>query len=282
MSASQGVFWGLIQGLTEFLPVSSSGHLALAQNLIPGFEQPGVLLDVMLHAGTLIAVVLYFRADLAGLARSAIHMAQKAKSRDQDPLDPDQRDDLRLMLGIFIAQFPTAAVGLLLQDRVERLFQLPAAVGCALIVTAIVLVAGDLAARRTQEFSTSPGYFQSALIGLVQGLAVFPGVSRSGATISAATALGVNPRQAARFSFLVSVPAIAGATLITALKHRDEIMAFTGDQLAAYLIGPLVAAVVGYVAIGAVMRLIQGRKLVWFAPYCALVGVAAIIYGLMA
>ncbi len=273
----QSIVLGLLQGLTEFLPVSSSGHLALAQNLIPGFEQPGVLLDVMLHAGTLIAVVLYFRADLVGFARSALLMA---RTRDQGPEDSTHREDLRLMLGIFIAQFPTAAVGLLLQDRVEGLFQQPAAVGAALIGTAIILVAGELAARRTQAPTPAPSYFQSALIGIVQGLAVIPGISRSGATISAATAMGVNPQQAARFSFLVSVPAIAGATLITALKHRGEIMAFTGDQLAAYLIGPLVAAVVGYVAIATVMRLIQGRKLVWFAPYCALVGVAAVAYGL--
>jgi undecaprenyl-diphosphatase len=265
------VILGIVQGLTEFLPVSSSGHLAIIQQLMPGFSQPGVLLDVMLHLGTLAAVIVFFRHDLINLARSIISIASPRLASDTDPADR------RLILALFLAQIPTGIIGVILEDRVERSFSSITVVGACFIVTAILITAAELIARRRPERAGNPSYLTALVIGLFQGLAVFPGLSRSGSTISAGRALGMAGPDAARFSFLCSLPAILGAALVSSLKHRREIMAFSTTEIAAYLAGPLAAAIVGYFAIGLLLRIMRSRRLIWFAPYCAAAGIAAIV-----
>ena len=265
----QAIILGVVQGLTEFLPVSSSGHLALCQQLIPGFSQPGLLLDVMLHVGTLAAVLVYFRKDIFEIIMYVPAFFKSPKEAD--------KGTTRLLVGIVIASVPTAIIGLAIEDHVEVLFQSSAAVGLALIVTGIVLIVGDLLGKKAGNKPEDPGPLPSFLIGIVQGLAVIPGISRSGSTISAARALGIDGERAARFSFLVAIPAVSGATLITVLKHYSEMLNFTSSEAIAYMVGPLTAALVGYAAIEIVMRTIKGGKFIWFAVYCFVVGISAVL-----
>jgi undecaprenyl-diphosphatase len=278
VSLLRAVLLGLIQGLTEFLPVSSSGHLALAENLIPGFREPGILLDVMLHVGTLVAVVIYYRREILELLGFAWSWAVGAGGGARTPTDGEAK---KLIWGIIIASVPTAVIGLLIEHRVEAVGDSVGLTGLCLLGTAAILVGGELASRRVKAKPGHPDFLASFLIGVAQGIAVIPGISRSGSTIAAARALGTPGPEAARFSFLISIPAIGGAALLTAVKERDKIMAFTGAEALAAVVGPLVAGVVGFLAIGAMMRLISRGGLWWFAGYCALAGTAALVYNML-
>jgi undecaprenyl-diphosphatase len=257
------------------LPVSSSGHLALAQQLIPGFSQPGVLLDVSLHVGTLAAAMAFFRRELIEILRMAGAMAGRRELTDED------RAARRLLIGILIATVPTGLIGLFLEKRVEWLIGSAVGVGICLIITGAVLIAGELAGRRRYETPGHPGGLSSLVIGVAQGIAVLPGISRSGATISAARALGVGREEAARFSFLASLPAVAGAALLSAVKDMDAIRGFAGQEALAYIAGPLVAAVVGYAAIGIVMRFMRRGSLMWFSAWCFVVGMVSVAVGVL-
>ena len=264
------VILGVVQGLTEFLPVSSSGHLALMQAVIPGFEQPGVFLDVMLHVGTLAAVVGYFRRDLFQLAGSLPQLIRLGG-------DPAER---RLWSGVVIASVPTAVIGLLLEDRMEAMMASVPLVGAALMVTGLLLLSGEALAKKAAPQAGPPSLGRALVVGVVQGIAVTPGISRSGSTIAAAWALGVAPSEAARFSFLLSLPAIGGAALLSALKNLDALAAASAAEVAGYVVGPLAAGVVGFVAIGVVMRFLRTGRFKWFAVYCLALGSLSLGLGL--
>jgi undecaprenyl-diphosphatase len=270
---AQAVLLGVLQGLTEFLPVSSSGHLALAQQMIPGFNQPGVLLDVSLHVGTLAAAVAYFRRELLEMVAMAGAMA---KRRD---LTEQERDAQRLVIGIVIATVPTGLIGLFLEKRVEWMFGSAIGVGVCLLITGAALIAGEMAGRARKEAPGHPGWLASLVIGIVQGIAVLPGISRSGSTISAARALGISREEAARFSFLASLPAVAGAALLSAVKDAGAIRGFAQAEALAYIAGPLAAAVVGYLAIEIVMRFMRRGSLMWFSLWCFAVGIVSVAAG---
>jgi undecaprenyl-diphosphatase len=229
---------GVVQGLTEFLPVSSSGHLALAQALIPGFNQPGIFLDVMLHVGTLAAVVIYFRAELIGLVRSLPRLARGG-------VEPAER---RLWLGVLVASVPTGIMGVLLQDRVEAMIGSVPLIGAALIVTGLWLLAGEALAEKAMPRLGPPGLGRALLIGIAQGIAVTPGISRSGSTISAARALGISGPEAARFSFLLSLPAVFAAGIFELYKERHALLN-TPEHIHDLVIATVVAFIIGYASI---------------------------------
>ena len=266
----QALILGVVQGLTEFLPVSSSGHLALAQAMIPGFSQPGVFLDVMLHVGTLAAVIVYFRADFFSLVRSLPRLGRGGG-------EPAER---RLWLGVLIASVPTGIIGVLMEHRMAALMSSVPLIGAALMVTGVWLLAGEALAKKRAPEPGPPGPWRALVIGIAQGIAVTPGISRSGSTIATARALGATGPEAARFSFLLSLPAVGGAALLTALKNREAILASTGAQIAGYAVGPLVAGLLGFVAIGLVMRLLRSGRFVWFAAYCLALGALSLGLGL--
>lgn len=259
MSVWQAVLLGLIQGLTEFLPVSSSGHLALAQALIPGFRQPGVVFDAMLHVGTAAAVVWAERRLLIRWLTTT--------------------SGWRLIWFLALGTVATGVFGLPLRHVAEAGFGHPLEVGMFLVVTGIIVWS-------TRFFSgggSTEGkmtWKQAAGVGLAQGLAVFPGLSRSGTTIAAGLGIGLDRTWAARFSFLLSVPAIAGATLIEVLGARSQIVAMGSPFWAACIVGAVTAGLTGYVALGLVIRTVSSRSFHRFAWYCLPVGLLVIALSL--
>ena len=252
------VLLGLLQGLSEFLPVSSSGHLALAQSLIPGFSQPGVLFDVTLHIGTLVAVCIYFWQDLRGMALSLFSSGRGDAAAS------------RRMLWLLIAgSVPTAAIGLLFRKQFEAMFSDVYGVGVWFIVTGALLFLTDRVSTRGRELSAM-GLLDALVIGVAQGLAIIPSLSRSGATIAAGVFLGLERGLLVRYSFLLSIPAVAGAFVLELVTHRHE--ALEGFDPLAYGVGTLAALVVGYWSIGVLLNMTRSRRLSVFAYYCWAVG----------
>ncbi len=241
---------GVLQGLTEFLPVSSSGHLVMLQGLL-GFKENPVAFDLLLHLATLGAVFLYFRRDLGRLAASLF------------PPYTRGAEERRMVLWILAATVVTAAIGLGLKHQVEVLFSTPRWVSGALLYTGLLLFLGDWVESGDVR-SEEVGLRRSLVIGFFQGVAVFPGVSRSGSTVVAAILTGMERDEAGRFSFLLAVPAILGAAVLEA-PHISRI---PSKLYLPYLAGMVAAFVVGYAAISLFLKAIRARSLKWFAIYC--------------
>lgn len=246
------IIWGLVQGLTEFLPISSSGHLVIVPAFLDslGMEisPPSLAVSAVLHLGTLVAVLAYFRDDVM----SVLRMRSK----------PDGR---RIALLVAIGTIP-AVVGLPLKGPLEEFQDNVAYVGIAMIGTGVILVAGQLLARGMRQLLD--GKVPDAIVvGIAQAVALIPGISRSGITISAGNGRRFEPAQAARFSFLLGIPAIAGAGLISLPEVLAE--GGLGPEL---LVGLVVAAVSGYLAIALLLVALRRTGLIPFAIYCFLVG----------
>jgi undecaprenyl-diphosphatase len=245
------VLWGLIQGLTEFLPVSSSGHLVLVPALF-GFDEPGLGASVMLHLGTLLAVVAYYRADLLRL----FHLRT----------DPEAR---RILMLLAVGTVPAAIVGLTLHGPIEVIFTEPWLAAVALMATGAILLFSLLVGRGMRGLAEGR-WTDGVAIGLAQAFALLPGISRSGMTITAGMAQGFRRQEAARYAFLLSIPAIAGAALLDGLDLARR-GGFTWDLL----VGMAVAAVVGYLAIAGLLRVLARVGLLPFAAYCLIFGAIA-------
>lgn len=244
------IFWGVIQGLTEFLPVSSSGHLVLIPAL---FNRPGpdLATNAMLHLGTLGAVLVYYRSDIARMAK----------------FDKPAR---RLITLILIGTVPAVILGLLFEDKVEELISEPRKVAFMLIVTGVILLGTTLLRLGDKEI-TDVQPRDSVLIGLAQALALIPGISRSGMTISAGLARGLKRTEAARFAFLLGIPVIAGAGL---LQMVDALR--LGEPIPATVwVGVVVAGLTGYAAIAILLRLLTRVGLAPFGVYCVTFGAIA-------
>lgn len=255
MSLGVAVLLGVLQGLTEFLPVSSSGHLALAQMVIPGFSQPGVVFDAMLHVGTAGAVIWYERREISRWISSA---------------------GGRRFVGLLIlGTLATAVVAFPIKRVAEAAFQRPTWVGIALIVTGMVVgLTKWMPGGRRDEAGTT--WRQAMIIGLVQGLAVFPGLSRSGLTISSALGVGLDRKWAARFSFLLGVPAILGVTVLEVFDERYALAAAGSAYWLACFVGAIAAGFAGYFALAIVIKTLSSRVFHRFAWYCVPLGLLVI------
>ena len=264
MEFIESLILGLIQGLTEFLPVSSSGHLVLAQYFF-GVEEGGVALDVVLHLGTLAAVVVFFWKDIVRLA-CAVPYLFSPKGGEQ------KQGDRRIVWMLVTASVPTAILGFAFEDFLTSLYATPAAVPYTLLVTAVLMFfANRMLNGKRRLTEMKPG--NALLIGVFQGLAIMPGISRSGSTIFGGLLQGFDRDEAARFSFLLSIPAIVGA----ALFKFDEITELSASYALPLLVGFLAAAVSGYIAIQFLLALIRRKKLYVFSIYCASVAVISLI-----
>jgi undecaprenyl-diphosphatase len=297
LTIADAVLLGAIQGLTEFLPVSSSGHLVLAEHFISGFDQSqGLLFNVTLHVGTLVSVLVYYRRDLADLASGLLASARRRVpgpgTRADSGLIPPDSPDLRYVLMIVLATVMFALVAFPLRGFVMALFgdsghaaapQLSAQVriqlvGAALLVTGLLLWLGERWKGR-RSLRQTPAWRDALLIGLAQGVAIIPGISRSGATISAALFRGIDGGQAVRFSFLLSIPAIVGAHIYT-LARQAGAGGLEGEpfDLLPYLVGAAAAFAVGLLAIKIIVVSAQRGRLLTFAIYCWALGGSVILF----
>lgn len=262
MSLIQAIVLGTVQGLTEFLPVSSSGHLILLQRLL-GFKGPEVLFDTFLHLGTLVAVCVVFRGDLSNMGRSLFRHDWTSQ-------------DARLFLLIVLGTIPTAAIGLVFRDLFEKLFSEVVLAALMLIVTGCLLFMADRVGN-SKKFLKTIGKADAFIVGVVQGLSIVPGLSRSGSTISTGIFLGLERNMAARFSFLLSIPAIAGAGILQVSGLRE----LDGHLILPLAVGVITSAVTGYVAIRMLLGLVVRRRLSFFSYYCWIVGLGVLLISLI-
>lgn len=276
MTLLEGAFLGLLQGLTEFLPVSSSGHLALFEHLF-GLKEPNLFFNVMVHFGTLLAVILYFWKDIVRLVVDVlvgtIELLQGNRWSDVTFKNPQ----LKLFILILVASIPTGLMGFYLKDFFEGLFSSMVAVGFAFWFTTLLVWITQFIPQGYKE-ENRVGWGTAFIIGIFQGIAITPGVSRSGATISTALFFGIDRALAARFSFLMSIPAILGATL---LEVKDFVE--TGESapfLGPAIIGTLVAAITGYLAIRFLIRVLVHGNFHRFAYYTLFIGGFTLILSL--
>lgn len=259
------VIFGAVQGLTEFLPVSSSGHLVLAHSITDFRVTNELAFDVTLHLGTLTALIVYFRADLARVSRAGWEILQQGKILT---------DDQRLAWWIALATIPAVIAGVILESAAETTFRSDRLVAVSLIVAGIVLWIVDRQRPQNREIAHL-GWWQAVLIGVGQAIALIPGVSRSGATMTFARFFRLDRASAARFSFVLAVPIMIGAGGKSLLDLAGE--SLPSDQLAAYVIGGFTAAVVGYAAIRFLLRFVVNHSFGIFALYRLILGVIVLL-----
>lgn len=281
MDLLQAVALGFVQGATEFLPVSSSGHLVLAGAVIGVEPDFNLAFGVFLHLATALAVLVYFAKRFLGLARVLFVNPVRFIGGRELP-DGDRRLG-RLLVGIVLGTLPAVAVGLLFRSQIDEAFRSPELAAGMLYVTAAVLFSLLLRRRSrervvtdTAEEPPAPAWWRALLVGAAQAVAILPGISRSGATIAAGIHLGEEQRHAAEFSFLLSLPAILGANLV----EMGDVLA-SGEWLPwpVYLVGGLVAFLTGLAAIWLVMRTVRSGRFWLFGIYCAAVATVSLILG---
>jgi undecaprenyl-diphosphatase len=266
MTFFQALILGIVQGLTEFLPISSSAHLVIVPYLF-GWDIPAdvaFVFDVLVQMGTLVAVIAYFWKDLVVIASGFLSALWQRQ--------PFKTAPARLGWYIILATLPAVVIGMLLKDLVEQAFDSPVAVAFFLLLTALLLFIAEKLGKRNVKMS-GMGWVDSLVVGFFQALALFPGISRSGATITGGMLRGLDRPSAARFSFLISIPALLGAGLIATLDLFD-IPDFTA-QLPTLIVGFVSAAIVGYLAIRWLLGYLTHRSLYVFAVYC--VALAAVV-----
>ena len=274
----ESILLGLLQGLAEFIPISSSGHLVLGKHLL-GMHEAGMFFDIMLHAGTLLSIFVVFRKKILGILLGCLRR------------NPAQ---LREAGYIVLASIPTAAIGLGFKDALESLFENPRAVCVAILFTGTLLFASKWAktgANHPEETGVQMNWWRALVTGTVQGIACIPGISRSGSTISAMLFQGVNRKYAGEFSFLMSIPAVGGAALLDLVKWfkcqtfnpienpaLGEKCANSGEFTLALLVGMLVSFLFGIIALKWLMNFVQKGKFHVFAYYLWTVGILGLFF----
>ena len=280
----EAILLGLIQGLTEFLPVSSSGHLAIFQNIFRIDTGGSVLYDVLLHVGTLAVVLLVYWKDILKLIIEFFRMAGDilvnmgmlfSSGRKQPKYRKIIRTNYRkFVVLIIVSTIPTGIMGYLGSKLISDASSTLIVPGVCLLVTGILLLLSD----RKEDCWKIPkdvSYGEGVLIGIAQGFATLPGLSRSGTTIAAATFCGLDRKFAVKYSFILSIPAIVGAAIMELSDASGEVV--TGQLAGTYAAGMIAAAVVGYIAIRSMLKIVQNKKLKYFAYYCFAAGVLAIV-----
>jgi undecaprenyl-diphosphatase len=286
MTFFEAIIMGLIQGITEFLPVSSSGHLAIFSNLLHINTDTNILFEVMLHVGTLTAIIFTFRTDIHHMLWEALRIIadlffnlktavyNKIHESDEQRYRKILFNNYRkLVVMVLVSSVPTAVIGYLLRDIVSEMTKSLLAVGLGLFVTAILLLVIDYW-NFGNKIPKNISLMHALCIGICQGIGVFPGISRSGITITAGLLCGFKKSFAVRYSFLMSIPAILGALILEIRDFNAPAMTFSLG--AYYTAGMLVAAVSGFFAIKLTLVLVQKKKFRIFSCYCFLLGIIAI------
>ena len=250
MTISEAIFLGIIQGLTEFLPISSSGHLVIVQSVL-GVVQPGNEFEILVHIGTLMSVLVVFKTDILELL-----------------IDMRSKNTQKYISYIIIGTVPAVFIGLGYKDFIGSLFNNLRIVGTSLIFTGLVLFSSQFAIKKDLKQSI----YTAFLIGCAQAIAIIPGVSRSGMTISMALILGFLPREAARFSFLLAIPVISGAGILTMIDLNGS----SNDFILTGIIGMSSSFLVGLVALKWLLGWLEKGKIYYFGIYCILVGLVTV------
>jgi undecaprenyl-diphosphatase len=270
MEIRYAVVLGIIQGLTEFLPVSSSGHLVLFQDLF-GLREPELFFDVSVHVGTLVAVCVFFFKDLKEIVTTLFSVSTWSIGKDSLWQSLYQKPEMRLLGLILVGTVPTAFLGLLFRPVAAKVFSSVQIVGIMLFVTGLLLWL-TRRLKRGERNAAQLTIRDALFIGMVQGVAILPGISRSGATIATGLFRGIDRETAARYSFLLSIPAILGAMVL----ELGEAVASGFPPAGVVLVGVFMAAVVGYGALRVLIHLVKKGDLHAFAPYCWLLAVVVI------
>lgn len=286
MSLLEAVIMGLIQGLTEFLPVSSSGHLAIFKNVFQMNTDTGILFDVLLHIGTLAAVFVVYHRDIGKMIREGFGFLGDACANigiffknlfsGQELLYRRviKNGYRKFDMLVIVSTIPTAVIGYTAQDLVEAASGLLLVPGICLIITSILLFLSD----RVKEKGKSPRnvtYTNAFGIGICQGIATMPGLSRSGTTITACLISGFDRNFAVKYSFIMSIPAILGAAVLQ-LKDIGSLKV-TPTEVGYYVVGMVIAAVVGYICIKTLLVIVRRKKFTYFAVYCLIVGILSTV-----
>ena len=286
MTFIQSVFLGIIQGITEFLPVSSSGHLSILRNLFGIQTDGGLLFDVMVHLGTVIAICVVFRRDVLRMIGETIRMVSDIWANGSVLIHNKKEKDARrykkilhnnyrrFVVMVLCATIPTAVIGYAARDLVTLASDSLLAPGIGLILTAVFLIIADVS-ENGKKIPKDISFTNSFLIGIAQGISTLPGLSRSGTTIAACLISGYDRKFAVKYSFIMAIPAILGAACM-------EIgQAFSGgvslSQFFIYLAGALTAGVVGYFSCRKMLTIVRKKKFRGFAVYCLILGSISII-----
>jgi len=255
------IILGLIQGIAEWLPISSTGHLRLAEYFMH-LTIP-ILFDVTLHIGTLIVILAFFRKDIRNILSALSHLDFRSENGKLVPL-------------IVVGTIPTALIGIVFSDQIESTFRTPLPIATVLIICGFLLYSSKFSKEETDNIT----YKTALIFGTAQGIAIIPGLSRSGTTIAIALLLGLKRGKAFKFSFLLSIPAIIGALGLTVIKQR-EALAQTGFGATEILVGATIAMIGGYFALRLLHKAVENKKFHLFAFYCWVLGAALIVLSLV-
>jgi undecaprenyl-diphosphatase len=268
MEFLHSVFLGLVQGLTEFLPVSSSGHLVLFQQILGGFSEADLFEDIMLHLGTLVAVTAFCRHEVAMLFKSLLHFHRK-------PENDEEAAEKRLLVAVILAGIPTAILGFAIKATMVPHFSSSLLLAVTFGITTLLLILSKYLVGANRKLNSST----ALAVGAAQGLSVLPGISRSGFTIVIGQAMGLKNVHAARFAFVLSIPAIIGAALFTfidLIQHPEAPHSLSLPMVC----GMIVAAIVGYTSLVLLTRVIENAKFHYFAWYTGLISIFCVLRGL--
>jgi undecaprenyl-diphosphatase len=285
MSIFESILLGVVQGITEFLPVSSSGHLAIIQNIFHIETNGSMLFDIMLHVGTLVAIFVVYYRDIWNMIKEAVFMAgdifanlhtfllnriHKTSLKYRKIVHNNYR---KFVVLILVSTIPTGVIGVLAKDLVSAASETLLIPGICLLITGVLLLMADLA-KEGKKKPKDVSYKSGLLIGASQGIATLPGLSRSGTTIAACIFCGLDRKFAVKYSFILSIPAVLGAAV---LEIKDVIAEpVEAGQLGIYAVGMVCAAVVGYICIKTMLVVVRNKKFRYFAYYCFAIGVVAI------
>ena len=286
MNILKSILLGLVQGLTEFLPVSSSGHLAIFGKILGTNLDSEIYFNVLLHLGTLIAIIIVFHEDIWHMiqeffqmlliifANFIVFIKRRRGDTKYTYFKVVNSNYKKLVLMIIISTIPTGLIGLLGRNFTELATNTLWFVGICLMITSGILMLADRKSDNTMKINKAK-YSDAYFIGVAQGVATLPGISRSGATIETGMMLGFNKQLAIKYSFLMSIPAVLGAVIVELAGNRNVV--FGSADLTGYVLGTITAAVSGYFAIKFMLRLIKNKSYKGFSIYCIIAGVAGII-----
>lgn len=285
MDLLKAIFLGFIQGVTEFLPVSSSGHLAIMKNILHMDLETGLLFDVLLHLGTLAAIFIAFWQDIKELIIEGfgiiadffvnigiffLNLAGKKLAYRKIISTPYRR----FVMLVIVSTIPTGIIGIVFADAITLVGETLLVPGLCLILTSILLAIADRVKTGSKR-AEDTGFAEAGLIGLAQGIATLPGLSRSGTTITACLLSGFDREFAVKYSFIMSIPAVLGAAVF---EIKDiGFGALSSSELINYLIGTVIAGVVGYICIKTMLKIVKGKSFRIFTYYCLTIGIIAVI-----